>query len=87
MRPREMAVTCLRRGVTGRKRRTPTVVKTSWSLFTRVMSPGSLTFMLHMALAVRAARGYLGWACAYAFGLVAMTGECDGGVARGCSVL
>lgn len=36
---------CARAG--GGQRRTPTVVKTSWSLFTSVISPGSFTLMLY----------------------------------------
>lgn len=39
-----VADSCARVG--GRERHTPTVVKTSWSLFTRVISPGSFTLML-----------------------------------------
>jgi hypothetical protein len=44
----------------GRQQRTPTVVKTSCSLFTSVISPGSLTLMLYIALALAAARGCFG---------------------------
>ena len=62
------------------QRRTPTVVKTSWSLFTSVMSPGSLTLMLHTC----ELPAYEGpsQTCAYAFGFVAIFGALWGVVVQ-----
>ena len=64
-----------------RLQHTPTVVKTSWSLFTSVISPGSFTLMLRVPLAMRKPRGG-SRACAYAFGLAAMVGEILGEFVR-----
>ena len=60
LRPRQLAVTCLPCESVEGKQHTPTVVKTSWSLLTSVMSPGSFTLILYTALALHAARGCLG---------------------------
>lgn len=63
----------VRRGL----RRTPTVVKTSWSLLTSVIRPGSFTLMLQRRwLAFRMhPRGAVGIGTTYAVGFTAMAGE------------
>lgn len=61
---------------------TPTVVKTSWSLLTRVMSPGSLTLILYPPLVCcpLSPHVYVLCFCAHALGFVcAMAGDAQGG--------